>query len=673
MTSKNLTLLLITFLVWSSCQPKVEKAKDLQNSFPNILNIQGIPASQFDLKPFGFSDLGAWHGYALPPKDSTEYYGGFSGPLCMKMWGQWLGKCVSQLELTDAATMEAIDLSKAKAEMLYLPGRLQQNLELKDWRIQLRLIFVSNRTSLIETTILNKKDTNASIFTGWKGRLFAKGLQFSECPNGIQVDFENGKKHFLIQTNKEEDVMISADRRSYHLIVKKPIDLPAGEARKLKLLHSYYFNPEEASLESNQISDYFAQSDSLFSANKIRWNGYLSKALESKNPLLRKAENRKLAVKCVETLLTNWRSAAGDLKHDGVFPSAAYQGFYGFWSWDSWKQAVALAHFQPQLAKSNIRSLFDYQDKMGMVADCIYFDASENNWRDTKAPLAAWAVLQIYQETHDLDFVKEMYPKLVKYHNWWYQNRDHDRNGLCEYGSTDGTLIAAKWESGMDNAVRFDDAKMLKNNAHAWSMNQESVDLNAYLYAEKNQLAALALLLDKTAEANTYQEQAKSLKQQIATKFWDEQTGFFYDRALETGKLLTIQQGAEGWIPLYTKIASKKQAAAVRNILVDSTKFASYMPFPTLAADHAKFNPLKGYWRGPVWIDQAYFGIKGLQNYGFKKDADALSENLLQHAEGLLEDAPIRENYHPLTGKGLNANHFSWSAAHFLMLLSDEE
>ena len=48
--------------------------------------------------------------------------------------------------------------------------------------------------------------------------------------------------------------------------------------------------------------------------------------------------------------------------------------------------------------------------------------------------------------------------KLKQYHNWWYRDRDHDQDGICEYGSTDGSLIAAMWESGMDNAVRFDDA-----------------------------------------------------------------------------------------------------------------------------------------------------------------------------------------------------------------------
>lgn len=79
-----------------------------------------------------------------------------------------------------------------------------------------------------------------------------------------------------------------------------------------------------------------------------------------------------------------------------------------------------------------------------------------------------------------------MYPQLMSYYKWWYAKRDHDRNGMCEYGSTDGTLEAAAWESGMDNAIRFDDVEMLANDGYddAWSMNQESVDLNAYLAHE---------------------------------------------------------------------------------------------------------------------------------------------------------------------------------------------
>jgi putative isomerase len=672
MTHKNITLFLLALLVWSGCQPKADRTRDLQEEMANVLNIQGIPQGQYELEPFGFSDMGAWHGYALPDIDSTSHYGGFSGPLSMKMWGQWLSKNLCQLELTNATNMSAIDLSQAKAKLNYKPGKLEQILSLEKIDIHLSLIFVSERTSLIQTEIKNKSKEQLSLFVGWKGELFPKGISLSKSEKGLRIDYKDDDEFFLVQNDSDKLVQISPDKLSYQMFIRDKQEIEAGGILEVNLLHSHYFNQKEAEKEVAQYGSWLNNTKTSFSANTSRWNGNLSKALESNNPLLDKTENRKLAVKCVQTLMTNWRSPAGDLKHSGVFPSAAYQGFYGFWSWDSWKQAVALVRFNPELAKSNLHSMFQYQDKMGMVADCVYFDPKENNWRDTKAPLASWAVLEIYKATNDLDFVKEMYPKLVKYHDWWYQYRDNDKNGLCEYGSTDGTLIAAKWESGMDNAVRFDDTKMLKNNENGWSMNQESVDLNAYLQAEKSDLSELAKLIGHAEDAKSYAKEAAELKQQISSNFWDEATGFFYDREIVTGKLLTVQQGPEGWIPLYTGIATKEQAKRVVSILMDSTKFATKVPFPTLVADHKKFNPLKGYWRGPVWLDQAYFGIKALQQYGYNKEADLLSQKLIQNAEGLLQDAPIRENYHPISGKGLNANHFSWSAAHYLMLLSDE-
>uniref|UniRef100_UPI0035685AD9 MGH1-like glycoside hydrolase domain-containing protein n=1 Tax=Ancylomarina sp. TaxID=1970196 RepID=UPI0035685AD9 len=471
MTHKNLYILLLALLVWSGCQPKADKVTDLQEEMANVLNIQGIPQGQYELEPFGFSDMGAWHGYALPDIDSTNYYGGFSGPLTMKMWGQWVSKNLCHLELTDASSMTTIDLSKAKAELNYKPGKLEQTLELEHLSLKLSLIFISDRTALIQTDITNKSDKNQSLFVGWKGELFPKGIALSKSEKGLQIDFEEGDEFFLMHNDSDKSIQISPDKHAYQMILMDKREIASGETLEVNLLHSYYFNQEEAAKETNQYTKWLDNSKQLFADNKSRWNNYLNKALESNNSLLDNEDNRKLAVKCVQTLQTNWRSAAGDLQHSGVFPSAAYQGFYGFWSWDSWKQAVALVRFNPELAKSNLHSMFQYQDEMGMVADCVYFDPKENNWRDTKAPLASWAVLEIYKATSDLAFVKEMYPKLVKYHEWWYQYRDNDQNGLCEYGSTDGSLIAAKWESGMDNAVRFDDSKMLKNNEHGWSMN----------------------------------------------------------------------------------------------------------------------------------------------------------------------------------------------------------
>ena len=51
-----------------------------------------------------------------------------------------------------------------------------------------------------------------------------------------------------------------------------------------------------------------------------------------------------------------------------------------------------------------------------------------------------------------------------------------------------------------------------------------------------------------------------------------------------------------------------------------------------------------------------------------------LMNKLFNHCEGLLDPSrPLRENYHPLTGKGLNAENFSWTAAHLLMMIREIE
>lgn len=376
-----------------------------------------------------------------------------------------------------------------------------------------------------------------------------------------------------------------------------------------------------------------------------------------------------LGQKALQTLVNNWRSANGNLKYDGIFPSYYPAYFNGIWAWDSWKHAAALGRFNPDLARNQILCMLEMMDEHGMVADVFYRNDSVDytNWRNTKPPLAAWGAYRANIPTLDPEFFKEIAPALLDYHLWWYENRDHDGNGFCEYGSTDGTLIAAAWESGMDNAVRFDGASMLKNNDHAWSMDQESVDLNAYLIYEKRLLASF-FLVQHPDVADSLWKAADDLQARFAGHFWDEESGYFYDRKLD-GDLVKVM-GPEGWIPLWVELATPEQADKVVEIIADPTHFNTHCPFPTLDASHPEFNPENGYWRGPVWLDQACFGLQGMRNYGYHELADSMQSKLLNNAAGLYEPLqPIMENYHPTTGQGLNAPHFSWSAAHILMIL----
>lgn len=315
-------------------------------------------------------------------------------------------------------------------------------------------------------------------------------------------------------------------------------------------------------------------------ANKERWEGYLTKILRKDM----KPEYDRIAVKAVVTLISNWRTHRGGLLHEGIVPSHAAYYFVGFWAWDTWRFSAALAKFDPELAKDNIRAMFDYQQPDGMIIDCIYTDPAENNARDSKPPLVSWAVDEIFTHANDTAFISEMYPQLMAYYKWWYNKRDHNRNGMCEYGSTDGTLEAAAWESGMDNAIRFDDAKMLKNNGaeDAWSMDQESVDLNAYLALECKLLKKFASILGVTFDGPDYSSQ-------VADYFFDKEKGFFFDRRLKDGSFIQ-EPGCEAYTPLWTEVATADQVKAMLPLLTDTAKFSTYIPFPTVAADNPKYN-----------------------------------------------------------------------------------
>ena len=155
----------------------------------------------------------------------------------------------------------------------------------------------------------------------------------------------------------------------------------------------------------------------------------------------------------------------------------------------------------------------------------------------------------------------------------------------------------------------------------------------------------------------------------VADYFFDQKDGFFYDRRLDADRSFVREAGCEGYIPFWANIATPKQFAKARKLLDNKKKFSTFIPFPTIAADNPKYNP-QGYWRGPIWLDQTYYGIKGYRNYGEKK-ADAYTDQVFRNLQGISAGTPIYENYDTHTGKPMQASHFSWSAACLIMMYND--
>ena len=230
-----------------------------------------------------------------------------------------------------------------------------------------------------------------------------------------------------------------------------------------------------------------------------------------------------------------------------------------------------------------------------------------------------------------------------------------------------------------DWTVKFAENRSQDGTLLGYSLLQESVDQASYMYSDNHYLAEMATILGKPEEAKRYRQLAQQLADYINTCMFDPTTQFYYDVRIEdkplangcAGKPIVERgKGPEGWSPLFNGAATQANADAVVKVMLDPKEFNTFVPLGTAALTNPAFGA-DIYWRGRVWVDQFWFGLKGMERYGYRDDALKLADTFFRHAKGLPADGPIQENYNPLTGAQQGAPNFSWSAAHLFMLYND--
>ena len=658
--NKNIALTGIVACILASCVKAPTSSEPLlskQADFCNLINIKNTPAGAVDWDAYVFADKGAWMAYSLPDNENRRHAGAFMGPMVMTGRG-WIAAGLAEPTLW--VNGEQYRMVYNVQTTRYLPGKLIQEYNDENLNFTTELCYLTSRSVAIRSIVKNMSQKPVKVSFDWNGGVYEPTSVVSSIDKGLSFIRPKDSTNTVIRFLTADKIQaVGSD--SLHVTEKSEMTLEPGKTYQSEMTQTLTLRGEDTAKELAAIAT--LNIDNCFELNEQQWNAQIASLLSGNSKYLKDNKYRKVLVKAMMTLNSNYRTPAGDILHGGSNPS--YNGFInGIWSWDSWKIASGNVHFNEEIAKSEMITLFDYQADNGMVPDFISYNKKYNNWRDAKPPVAAWGAMNVYKATGDKKFLETMFDKLYKFHQWWYAERDHNHNGICEYGSTDGTLIAACWESGMDNAIRFDGAVMLKNEGYedAWSMDQESVDLNAYLALECKLLKKFSSLLKIPFDAPDYSSQ-------VADYFFDKNINFFCDRRLKDGSFIE-EPGCEAYTPLWTRIATQAQVDSMLPMLQDTAKFSTYIPFPTIAADNPKYNP-RGYWRGPIWLDQTYFAIRGLRNYGYNQLADEYTLQVFDRLSGLKEGAPIHENYGTHTGERLKAPHFSWSSSHLLMMYDD--
>ena len=324
--------------------------------------------------------------------------------------------------------------------------------------------------------------------------------------------------------------------------------------------------------------------------------------------------------------------------------------FRGIWNWDSAFHAIALSRWDTELSKESILGFMKFQKADGMLPDVIR-ENGEIVDAYSKPPVFAWASKILYDRGADEKFLHEVYPKLAANARWWEENRCY--NGLFYYDSADKDnekyLLHVQYETGWDNSPRWD----------APANEYWAIDLNCFMLLCYRALSEIAKILQVASDASEWARKGEVLTERINEKLWCKEKRHYSDANRFTERISDTLSPAS-FMPLYAGIASSKQAEAMEKIAENN--FRSMMP--TVSFDNPSFS--NDYWRGPTWLNVAYFAAKGLKNYGFPV-ADRIKKSILDMCKN--DEGGIYENYDSLTMKGQYCNRFGWSCVFILEFL----
>lgn len=321
--------------------------------------------------------------------------------------------------------------------------------------------------------------------------------------------------------------------------------------------------------------------------------------------------------------------------HRIIVPSNPY--YYGFWNWDAAFHMIGAALFQDgELAKDQADTMFALQFGDGMFIDCARVDGSRVA-EFSKPPVWPWAFEAADQFLpFDEAYLAHVFSKLDANMKWWERER------------FDGTLFSYvhPYESGMDDSPRFDQPFDIEN---LWA-----VDANGFMYSAYQGMAYISRRIGNAAEEKEYLDKAEQLKQNINRLLFSEELGAFCDFDKKSGAF-TGHLSPMSFLPLFVNCADQDKAESMGRLAADSQFFFNGMP--TISYNSGAFDQ-RLFWRGPCWLNTAYFAVKGLANYGFTSLAIDYCRTILTRIEreGFWEYYDTREN------SGLGQKNFGWSA-----------
>lgn len=406
------------------------------------------------------------------------------------------------------------------------------------------------------------------------------------------------------------------------------------------------------------------------------------------------------------------------------------------WLWDSCFIAIGRRHDDVERAKIEILSLLRGQWANGMLPHIILTPGKKEamhqgvwqSWLSplapdgvstsgiTQPPMLAEAIVRIGEKlptTERHSWYRQVWPNLLTYHEWLYRERDPHGEGLV--------LQVHPWETGMDNTppwmeelgshllpwwirlmqklhvdglislfrsdTRYVPAEQRLSNVEALALYDTQLRLRRKAYDTNKILDHSLFTIEDLAfncifiRANAHLRVIASsiredlpaelddrmrLTEKTLEELWDPYTEQYYSRDFVTHRLLK-QPSIATLLALYAGSIPPERAKLLVKSLENEHLYGTAFPTPSVPTNSPWFSPIC-YWQGPSWVNMNWLLIDGLKRYGYHDHAAALTESTLE----MITKHGFREYFNPLSGEGLGADNFSWTAALAIDLLRQQ-
>ncbi|RRA48250.1 trehalase family glycosidase [Acidipila sp. EB88] len=346
-------------------------------------------------------------------------------------------------------------------------------------------------------------------------------------------------------------------------------------------------------------------------------------------------------------------------------------GGYVLFDWDTFFAATMASTGDRDLAYADTIETLRESTDQGFVPNY----ARGGNWKSfdrSEPPVGAITVLGLYRKFHDLWFLEQCFPALLKWNQWWADHRDIQ--GYLAWGSdgnnppgnlddnSRGTGKGAILESGLDNSPMYDTAAY---DADKHVLAFADVGLMSMYIADCDALATIADELHRPQDARALRERSTRYTRALQT-LWSPADGIFLNKDLRTAQP-SHRLSPTNFYPLLSRTATPAQAhAMITQHLLNPQEFWGAWVLPSIARNDPAF-PDQDYWRGRIWGPLNYLVYLGLANYNEPAARAALAQKSYDlFLKEWRDHGHVHENYNATLGTGDDVSNsdrfYHWGA-----------